>query len=639
MTRILRPALFLMVASYVLLVGATFNGILTVPIRTLSTGLVVGLVGWWTVVRLRGRRTLPGTPLDPAILLWIAAFVLSFLANLEDWRRSAIGLWYVGLYLWLWYALSEAAVRRWITRATLIDMLLLPGAIALAVGFLQQQVIWANGLAALPVSVFGNTNSFGTFLILLLPLALGRAFSARRVARPVMALYALATAALVFLIGSRGAWLGAAAGAATFVLFGPPAQIVWGALQRLTASRRRWVLAVSGFLLAGALIVAAVFFLSTFNRAGRTLDLRTWIYDTALTVFREQPITGSGLFTFGGELARLNSTPNHEPHSHAHSLVFNVMAELGIVGLVALALTAALLLRALIRPLRAGGWRALGGEAAGLWAAVVGVGVHLLFDTTIMMPALALGLLIVVVGAMNPSPPELLSHASALQASGERERGGRTGPPLQPRTGSVGVDVQPEFASVPSSEGRPSAVRRVATTLIALLALVLAVTAIWSTTLYTRYVETLSTAIATGDLTGGAEALDAIIAADPQLAITHGQRGMLLALAGDAVGAAESFERYTALAPQYGIGWYNLAALRLADGDREGARLALDRALELTPDLAALAFPVLPQADPFALEWEFGANIPHAQFMRMAILRLFVPQVALLGEDVTLRSP
>lgn len=589
MSRLLRSALFIAIASYVLLVGATFNGILTAPIRAASTALVVGAVLLWIVGRRGRSASLPGTPLDPAVALWIAAIALSFLANLDDWRRSATALWYVGLYLWLWYALWDAVARRWISRATLIDALLLPGVIALAVGALQQQVIWSRGLSALPVSVFGNTNSFGTFLILLLPLALARAFSTRRVARPVMALVALGTGALLFLTGSRGAWLGGAAALGVFILLGAPGQIIRRWLDRLPAARRRTALIAGGLALIVLLIGVGTPFLETFNRSGRTLDLRTWIYETALTVFRRQPLTGSGLFTFGGELARLNSTPYHEPHSHAHSLIFNVMAELGVVGLAALALTVALLLRTLLRHLRAERM-ALDAERAGAWAAVAGVGVHLLFDTTIMMPALALGVLLAALSSLTPSP-----------LVGEGAGGRRTGLALS------------------------------------LLGVCLAAAAIWSTTLYTRYVAALTAAVGDGDLTAGAAALDALIAADPGLAITHSQQGMLLALAGDADGARQSFERYTELAPQYAIGWFNLAALRLASGDHDGARQALDRALALAPDLAALQFPV--SADPYALEWEFGGNIAYAQFMRLAIMRLFVPQVALLGEDVTLRTP
>ncbi|MBL8134430.1 MAG: hypothetical protein JNL42_21395, partial [Anaerolineae bacterium] len=74
MFRILRPALFIAIASYVLLVGATFNGILTPPIRAASTALVAGAALLWIVGRRRGRPApAAGTPLDPAVALWIAA--------------------------------------------------------------------------------------------------------------------------------------------------------------------------------------------------------------------------------------------------------------------------------------------------------------------------------------------------------------------------------------------------------------------------------------------------------------------------------------------------------------------------------------------------------------------------------------
>jgi O-antigen ligase len=47
--------------------------------------------------------------------------------------------------------------------------------------------------------------------------------------------------------------------------------------------------------------------LQSLSAAGRTADLRTYIYDAAITMFTEKPVTGYGLFTFGRGLMRLAS--------------------------------------------------------------------------------------------------------------------------------------------------------------------------------------------------------------------------------------------------------------------------------------------------------------------------------------------
>ena len=78
---------------------------------------------------------------------------------------------------------------------------------------------------------------------------------------------------------------------------------------------------------AAALVVALALVAESFGIAGRTLELRTWIYDTAIQLFDERPLTGHGLFTFGAGLSRLNSLPPLEPHSHAHDVILHVAAE------------------------------------------------------------------------------------------------------------------------------------------------------------------------------------------------------------------------------------------------------------------------------------------------------------------------
>ena len=165
-----------------------------------------------------------------------------------------------------------------------------------------------------------------------------------------------------------------------------------------------------------ALIAAtggAVVLLDSLSIGGRGLDLRTWLYQTALELFAQRPLTGHGLFTFGAGLSRLNSLPPLEPHSHAHNVILQVAAELGIVGLIALALTAWAALRALLRarhrptdPITAMGIAAFAGFAA-----------HQMFDLPAMMPTIALAALIALLIALAPGesaakPPPRGAHGS-----------------------------------------------------------------------------------------------------------------------------------------------------------------------------------------------------------------------------------
>ena len=61
------------------------------------------LIVWaWSQRRWRWQTT----PLDFAIAVWIVAFALSLLTNLDSWRRIALGLWFMGVYIGVWYLLA-----------------------------------------------------------------------------------------------------------------------------------------------------------------------------------------------------------------------------------------------------------------------------------------------------------------------------------------------------------------------------------------------------------------------------------------------------------------------------------------------------------------------------------------------------
>lgn len=527
-----RAALTLLVA-YTLLFGATYNGILDARLR-LADAVIVGVV---LVVWLLSRRwRWHATPLDGAVLVWIAAFALSLVANAEAWRRIAIGLWFMGLYIGVWYILHDAFANGGLRRAWLVDALLISGIVPVFFGYAQVQVALVGGAPLpRPVGTLGNANSLASLLVLLLPLCAGRLIAARKpLGRTLYGFYGAVMLVLLLLTFSRGGWVGAAVGLAVWAMLSLPLRRRWSALRRPL----RLIVVVTAVL---ALILVLYVVVESLGIGGRGLDLRTFLYETALRLFAEKPLTGSGLFTFGAGLSRLNSIPPVEPHSHAHNVILHVAAELGIVGLLALALTGWAFLRALRALRRDGDPVARMGAAA-----FAGFAAHQMLDLPAMMPALAL--------------VALAALALALPATVPRRQGR-----LQPA-------------------------------LVALGGLILTLTGLWSALSYREYVSALSEAVASGDYRVGASRLASLAEADPSLAIYHEERAMLLGLqaaSGDldaAREAADAFTRYLALEPSYVSGWANLAALDAQLGKSAEAAAAIQRAIALAPQSAPILY-------------------------------------------------
>jgi tetratricopeptide (TPR) repeat protein/multisubunit Na+/H+ antiporter MnhB subunit len=633
-----RAALILLL-TYMVAVGATFNGILTPGLRLQGVLVLAIGVALWLFARWRKQgASWHRTALDFAILLWIAAFAISLMANAEVWRRIAMGLWFMGVYLGAWYALHDALANRLIQRDMLADTLLFAGLIVILIGYTQVQG-WIRDTLPLiaagelpfslprPVSTLGNPNTLAAVLVILLPFSAGRMIEASNpIQRLIMGMYSIAAGVLLIATYSRGGWVGGAAGLGALAL--------WMLAQRNLLSPSRWrdwllarkpivrfgVFVATAVVLVG-LIAGVIFFVGSFSIGGRTLDLRTFIYDTALTMFAEKPLAGHGLFTFGGGLARLNSTPPTEAHSHAHSIPLQVAAELGIIGLAALALTLWEIFRGIranfreIQPpvgarhavplLTSTQTRTERLTLISATAAFIGFGVHHLLDLPAMSPAVMAMALVALIAAAAPIIPKELSRSTsravmALMAGG--------------------------WAA-------------------------LLISGVWSSLIYQQYVSALSYGLSTQDYAGAAERLEPVIAVDPEMAVYHQQRGFLLGLAaaaGDLNSLQEAiaeFERYTTLAPEYSTGWANLGALYAQVGNYERAAAAMRRAVELAPSAPTLADRLAeyqiaaetgapmeawqPIPTPISTETdaEFLPNINYIQWLRLAIQRQFLPQV------------
>lgn len=556
-------ALVTILLSYTLTIGATFNGLLNPDLAalTLVILLAAGLSWWW----LRWRRgwTWHRTPLDAALVLGGAAFGIALLANLDAGRRIAIGLWYMALYAVVWYALADGVANRFLSRQTLADGLLITGAVVGLFGYIQLQswlAGWLQGAPASlprPVSVFGNPNYLGAFLTVLWPLAAARlAISRSRPGRVVLVVYLLLIWLLLALTFSRAAWVGATAGAAAWggLWLSGRGLLSWQALraswQRQRRRMRIFVAALAAIgLLAGA--AGGLFFLRSFTIGGREAGLRVELYEAALALFAQKPLTGHGLFSFGEALVSLPGATPDKPHNHAHNLPLHVAAELGLPGLFALAVGLGSAVAAARRNrlmtthgllagrVGDGRWLSLGAASG-----AVGFGAHHLFDVPAMMPAIALTGLLALALAVLPDDP-------APMTTGWRRRGHALG-------------------------------------LAALFGAVVA-TGWWSHSVNRAYVAALRQTVRDEDFADAAARLQPVVDADTGLSLYTFEQGMLWALASEADAAATSqaaqaFERFTAQEPGYAVGWANLGALRWQSGEREAARAAWERAVALDPE-------------------------------------------------------
>ncbi len=586
--------ILILLITYVLLIGGTFNGMLNPEIKLISMIVLSVGAAFWLFIRTRGGWHWHRTPLDGALLLWGLAFAVSTAANLDQARRIMLGLWYMGLYITVWYALADALMNGAVKRETLIDGLIATAAFVILFGWVQVYGNIGAGLVR-PGSVIGNPNSLAGFLILALPFIVERIGTHRPSSRAVMTVMATFGIILFFLTQSRSAFLAfGAAVAARIILYAYEHKLHTrdgraAYRERLTPLQKRLISLAFLVGLLGVLAVA-VFLVYSLSVPGRTLDLRSFIYDTAFTLFNEQPITGHGIFTFGGGLARLNSTPPTEPHSHAHSLIFNTAAETGIVGLLALGFTVIASLRAIVpnlnrfpasekRILRAG------------TAALIGFGVHHVLDLPSMMPTIFLMMLISLSVCMIPIQPSPLRRTVTRWAT-------------------------------------------------AALVIALVITGWWGTISYNMYVNTLR-GVTTANAGERAHALDAVITLDPLMPVYHQQQGYLYAVAGDYAHAAAAFERYTQLAPEYVAGWANLGGLYGVIGRQEDAVNAIRSALQLAPEMESLEFPLErieqgifqseppADSDPFAEDIPFNVNINQIQYLRLALPRQFLPLLRL----------
>jgi O-antigen ligase len=251
----------------------------------------------------------------------------------------------------------------------------------------------------------GSSNTVAAAIELLAPTAALIAWQ-RRHSRLLTGLIVGLTLAALVMTGSRGAWLGAAAGVLLL--------LAWGIRERglgglIPADRRRRVLLGAGLLVlaipVGVLVV------------GRLLGSdagRVELWRAAWSIFTSAPILGGGPGSWPDlHAGQPISGPTYAVLYTPHSSLFLILAELGLVGLAATAWLGIAIARLVQRALRASpaagtlasaaGRIASPASAAVAGATLLALGVHSLVDPMWHIPGIAALTMIVVARLDRPS--------------------------------------------------------------------------------------------------------------------------------------------------------------------------------------------------------------------------------------------
>ena len=341
--------------------GFIWSGSFPVQFGTFAVSLVLatGYLVWRLFI---DKKTMPRTGLEIFFALALVAMGLSLVFS----PSPSMGFWRVGRLTTccvLFYIALDLFGEQIGRGATLKALLWISGvALALAVMETYQayQGYWkaAGGITLPPttyrfVSVLGHANALMGLVNLCAPIALilfiqlhGKRAS----------LIAYATWLVLYVIAvpfssSRGGWLGQAVWAGVLAVFWLHEAKPWKRLQTFSALRK-WLVPVVGAIVVSLILFGGYKFVRYFSVNPSHGDLsnifsgRSDLWSSALTIWRLSPLVGAGAGRFGMEyLAVNNRVPPQYWASHSHSIIFETLAEFGLVGAIAgLALLVALVI-------------------------------------------------------------------------------------------------------------------------------------------------------------------------------------------------------------------------------------------------------------------------------------------------------
>jgi O-antigen ligase len=380
--------------------------------------LYLTLAAWLMQGLARREIRVPSTPFNRPILLFVSVMALSLWNAASTWDGlKEIGKWLeIVLVLWLVvdtgrrYWAGDSAEKRNYTR--LLVLILLLGAIFQAVMGIWQYGLRGDGPEHFLISdglyrasgTFQQPNPFGGYISLMLSLAVGTltgllvALWFRRHNRkrsPVSSWLWLGFLGItvLLLVGallsswSRGAWFNYVAGLVVFVFFLPRKRwhglllLVLGGLALLAVGQAGLIPAsiydrLTGF--AGDLQLSDVRGVDI-NDVNFAVIERLAHWQAALGMARDQLWLGVGFGNYEAVYPRFALVNWQAALGHAHNYYLNLLAETGLVGLLAYIGLWLVIVWQTLKLLVLRSWEARG-MALGLLAAWTGMAVHHLLD-------------------------------------------------------------------------------------------------------------------------------------------------------------------------------------------------------------------------------------------------------------------
>ncbi|MFQ6000464.1 MAG: O-antigen ligase family protein [Anaerolineae bacterium] len=349
----LREIAIFLPLTYFTVLGGTIAGTLTFALLLISQVLALIVLMGWALRKAREGRTLPRTPLDLPLLLFLLANVVSTAFSI-DRRLSLETLSYLLAFVLIYYLLTDLLLERWATE-TFTRALMMSSIILIIVALLDVSTKYLSlssisrdlkgDIAAPAILLIGrgerfaiHVNILGRYMAMLLPLSLCWMPKVRSwPARIGLLIWMGSAAAVIISTVSRGALVGLAGGLLTLgvLVTLPKWRLIMSPGARFQGSR--WMITILGLVLMAILLVGAGLGFQWLVRiAPGSIGSRLQIWRNALETMRQRPLLGGGPGTFG---ISYYTTPHHSPLRlsvpHAHNSLLNLGVEIGILGLLA----------------------------------------------------------------------------------------------------------------------------------------------------------------------------------------------------------------------------------------------------------------------------------------------------------------
>ena len=345
------------------------------PVKLTTSAALMGilLAVWVARQILPNPPALRRTPLDIPVILFAAATYLSVLGFGGNLDQQLVGLLKAtGGFLIFFLATQSIQDRRdlWMVLSAVVATGLIQAvSLAFAVFTGAQQISTDSRWTGIVI----DPNLYAGYLVLIIPLVMAVGLSIRSrwaLAASAVALVAFTVALIATL--SRSGWIGVVV-----------ATIVLGVL----LPKRRWGLAAVATAIALALVLSGMLGpigsrLGPSQQDGPIAMLvsRWDVWTAAVAIARDHPAFGVGVANF------INFYPEYSGQSfgidHAHNILLNMLAERGVIGLIAFGLVLVIMFRSLFIALGRAASTTERTLIAGLIAVFAGYLAHSMLDVS-----------------------------------------------------------------------------------------------------------------------------------------------------------------------------------------------------------------------------------------------------------------